>query len=418
MMKQTLIFLKSTLLVILLIACKKDNDPPTCSINYPHNNDTFSKGTTIVITGSADDSDGGIDEIKLYIDEVLVDSLSDKSFSHFLDTKYFSIGSHIIMAIAKDNKGNEANALCTFNIVSGVADLSIDSVISIFDTKALIKGHILNNGGTEILQKGFYYGESENLILNGSKIIVEEGNDEFSTYLIDLSPVTKYYVQSYAINEKGISFSKVINFTTKNIEGSTVQDYEGNIYKTVKIGEQWWMAENLKSTKYNNGDIIGTTSPPTLDISLKSSPKYQWAYNGDESNARIYGRLYTYYTIIDNRKVCPSGWHVPSDSEWTVLTTYLGGENVTGGKIKEIETTHWNSPNVGATNETGFTALPSGIRYSDGSFHRINEECYLWSSTSYNADDAWRMNLSYGMRDIGRATDYKEGGFSVRCIKD
>ena len=104
------------------------------------------------------------------------------------------------------------------------------------------------------------------------------------------------------------------------------------VYTTVTIGTQVWMAENLKTTKYSNGDSIGTTSPATLDISIESAPKYQWAYDGNESNVTTHGRLYTWYTVTDSRNVCPIGWHLPTDAEWSTLTTYLGGEGVAANK--------------------------------------------------------------------------------------
>jgi len=139
---------------------------------------------------------------------------------------------------------------------------------------------------------------------------------------------------------------------------ASVTDIDGNVYQTVSIGTQVWMKENLKVTRYRNGDIITPTNPATLDISGESAPKYQWAYNGDEGNVAVYGRLYTWYAATDLRNVCPSGWHLPTDTEWTTLTTFLGGFKVAGGKLKETGSAHWQSPSTGATNQSGFTALP------------------------------------------------------------
>jgi uncharacterized protein (TIGR02145 family) len=146
-----------------------------------------------------------------------------------------------------------------------------------------------------------------------------------------------------------------INQTPELDERDYIIDSRDNErYKTVKIGTQVWMAENLRTTKYRNGDFIGTTTPATLDISGESTPKYQWAYDGIESNVASYGRLYTWYAITDSRKVCPAGWHVPNSSEWNTLFAYLGGKRVAGGKMKETGSSHWLSPNTGATNETGW----------------------------------------------------------------
>ena len=196
-----------------------------------------------------------------------------------------------------------------------------------------------------------------------------------------------------------------------------VRDYDGNYYNTIKIGNQIWMADNLKTTHYANGDAIpdGTGAG---DISGETDPKYWFAYNDDLNNIYTYGRLYTWYTITDSRNVCPDGWHVPSDAEWTQLTDYLGGASVAGGKLKETGTTHWNSPNTGATNESGFTALPGGYRYYNGSFNFIGYYGFWWSSTENGATDAWRRDLYYNGAYFYRNNFNKKYGFSVRCVRD
>jgi uncharacterized protein (TIGR02145 family) len=201
-------------------------------------------------------------------------------------------------------------------------------------------------------------------------------------------------------------------------EGPTIQDIDSNVYKTVIIGTQVWMAENLKTTKYRNGDLIGTTSPATLNIYGESTPKYQWAYDGNESKVAIYGRLYTGYVVFDSRNVCPTGWHVPSDAEWTVLTDYLGGESVAGGKLKESGTTHWQSPNTGATNETGFTALPSGYRFDYGSYDAIGYVGSWWGSSEFSFTIACSRGVDYVNSSVFRDSGGERGGFAVRCVKD
>jgi len=195
------------------------------------------------------------------------------------------------------------------------------------------------------------------------------------------------------------------------VEYGTVVDIDGNSYKTVKIGSQEWMAENLKTTKYRNGDSIKTTIPSTLDLTNETSPKYQWAYGGIESNVATYGRLYTWYAVTDSRNVCPIGWHIPTDAEWTTLTNYLGGINVAGGKMKEIGTTHWETPNSGATNESGFTALPGGFRDWKGTFYYLGHSGLWWDSV----DAYWDIDFDYSYIDYWG--DLWNNGYSVRCIK-
>jgi uncharacterized protein (TIGR02145 family) len=201
------------------------------------------------------------------------------------------------------------------------------------------------------------------------------------------------------------------------VHAQTVKDIDGNVYNTVTIGTQVWMAENLKTIKYRNGDLIKTTSPATRDIRSESSPQYQWAYDGKESNVATYGRLYTWYAVTDSRGVCPIGWHVPTDAEWSTLTTFLGGEIVAYSKLKEAGEIHWIKYDTG-TNEIGFTALPGGLRNSSGPFYDIGSSCSWWSSTEYGTSDSWYRFMGYNFSSVYRYLYLKRNGFSVRCVKN
>ena len=203
-------------------------------------------------------------------------------------------------------------------------------------------------------------------------------------------------------------------------------DIDGNIYNTVTIGTQVWMAENLKTTKYNDGTAIPNI---TVDATWAAATTGAYCdYSNTPANSTTYGRLYNWYAVDNNaatkvasnggKNVCPTGWHVPTDAEWTTLTTYLGGESVAGGKLKETGTTHWASPNTGATNETGFTALPGGNRYYDGTYDDIGNYGYWWSSTEYSTTDAWYRYMYYNNTNVVRNNFDKQNGFSVRCVRD
>jgi uncharacterized protein (TIGR02145 family) len=201
--------------------------------------------------------------------------------------------------------------------------------------------------------------------------------------------------------------------------GTTVTDMGGNVYRTVTIGNQVWMAEDLRTTRYRNGDLIGTTHPATLDIRNESSPKYQWAYDGNEDNLAVYGRLYTWHAVADSRGIAPAGWHVPTEAEWAVLINRLGGESAAQGRLKEAGTSHWNSLNADATNESGFTALPGGNRDSNGSFLGIRDFTHWWTATAYDGSYAWRRALwkDSPMQSTGGWAD-KKMGWLVRCVRD
>jgi uncharacterized protein (TIGR02145 family) len=212
----------------------------------------------------------------------------------------------------------------------------------------------------------------------------------------------------------------IMLFSIDLIAQERVTDIDGNVYQTVTIGTQVWMKENLKVTKYRNGDSIGTTYPDTLDYFSESAPKYQWAYDGNDSIATIYGRLYTWYAITDSRNVCPNGWHVPTVAEWTTLINFLGGASIAHGKLKETGTTHWQSPNSDATNESGFTGLPGGSHWPEINFDYIRIGGHWWSATSANSYEAWRLMLNYqymGANTVLSSAD-KKIGWSVRCLRD
>jgi uncharacterized protein (TIGR02145 family) len=156
------------------------------------------------------------------------------------------------------------------------------------------------------------------------------------------------------------------NVHNPDLTYGSMTDQEGNVYKTIVIGTQEWMAENLNASIYRNGDAIATGLSDADWENTINTQQGAWAYyNNDASYACPYGKLYNWYACVDARQLCPVGWHVPTDAEWTVLTDYLGGESVAGGKMKTTGTSLWNSPNQGATNSSGFSAVPGGNRYLD-----------------------------------------------------
>ncbi len=196
-----------------------------------------------------------------------------------------------------------------------------------------------------------------------------------------------------------------------------VTDVDGNVYDVVTIGTQRWMKQNLNVTHYSNGNSI-STAPDPLYWSWMTVGAY-CNYNNDVSYSPTYGKLYNYYTTIDPRKLCPTNWHIPSVTEWTTLTNYLGGSNLAGGKLKEIGLAHWTTPNVGATNISGFTGLPGGYRSTNGGYGSLGGYGIWWSNTSTGNSTAWTWSLEY-YNTTANTTSYYEytRGFSVRCIKD
>jgi uncharacterized protein (TIGR02145 family) len=198
---------------------------------------------------------------------------------------------------------------------------------------------------------------------------------------------------------------------------NTVTDIDGNVYHTVTIGTQVWLAENLKTTRYNDGAPIPLVTDSTSWGNL-TTPGYCWYNNDAATYKNPYGALYNWYTV-NTGKLAPSGWHVPTDDEWTTLTTFLGGESVAGGKLKETGYIHWNNGNVGATNETGFTALPGGDRDYNGSFSRLGLYGTWQTSSLYGSTGkAWYLIMYGNQAGVNHNSSNRVNGYSVRCVMD
>jgi uncharacterized protein (TIGR02145 family) len=206
--------------------------------------------------------------------------------------------------------------------------------------------------------------------------------------------------------------------------GNGVTDIDGNFYPSIIINGQEWMQKNLAVSKYRNGDPIPTGLSNTTWQNTTSGAYA--IYDNVAANNTIYGKLYNWYAVNDSRGLCPTGWHVPSDAEWTTLINYLdpnqnpsatgAQSSVAGGKMKS--TTGWISPNTGATNESGFTGLPGGYRLSDGPYSSIGGFGYWWSSTEYDSSLAWYRDLTCYNSTVLRYASNKRLGFSVRCVRD
>ena len=202
------------------------------------------------------------------------------------------------------------------------------------------------------------------------------------------------------------------------ITGQTVTDIDGNIYNTLTIGTQTWMQENLKTTHFNNGIHIATT---TLPVFNDTNALYQWAYNDDTSNVNTYGRLYTWLVASGNNNVCPAGWKVPDNSDWDILSNFLGGEFIAGGKMKEIGTTHWLVSDSTVTNSSGFTALGSGRRGNPSGWSKLGASSFFWSSTPFGSRGYPRgfgYRLQSTNNSLVQSIAVGQNGSSIRCILD
>lgn len=295
------------------------------------------------------------------------------------------------------------------------------TIYDISSTTASSGGIVTNDGGAPVQSKGVVWSTSDSPTLENNKTLEGGGSGSFISTITLLSPATLYYLRAYATNSAGTGYGSQTSFTTfYNDQTGLVRDGEGNTYKTQVIGNQTWMTENLRATKFRNGTAIPLVTSP-LDWYYLVSPGY-CIYENNQNNRTDYGILYNWFAIDagqdGNRNICPTGWHVPTDSEWTILTTFLGGDSAAVGKLKETGLKHWKEGNNDATNETGFSALPGGVRDFDGTFYGLGYYGGWWSSTELVKGGALCRYLGYdgsGGFSWGR---FEQDGFSVRCIKN
>jgi uncharacterized protein (TIGR02145 family) len=220
------------------------------------------------------------------------------------------------------------------------------------------------------------------------------------------------FKKSYATPLSSLNGDSKKSTDTKSIASNYISE-------SVKIGSQIWSAENLNTDRFSNGDLIPQMKSASEWESAGKNQRPAWCYyNNDSKNGQKYGKLYNFYAVADPRGLCPVGWHVPSDGEWTTLANVLGGSDVAGGKMKEIGLAYWAGPNTGADNSSGFTGLPGGFRYF-GIYTDAGRYCYWWSDTQYSATIAYARQLNYHNSNVDRDYHYfKTYGLSVRCIKD
>jgi len=325
-----------------------------------------------------------------------------------------------IRAYATNSAGTSYGSDETFTTdPADLATLTTTAYSSLDVNSVVSGGNITDDGNGAITARGVCWSTSTSPTISDSKTTNGTGSGSFTSSVTGLDAGTTYYLRAYATNSAGTSYGAEITFNT------LVADYDGNKYHTVNIGTQMWTVENLTATHFNNGDVIPTTNSPGDDISGEASPVYQWpARNYDFIDISAeYGRMYTWYVATDSRNVCPTGWHVPSNTELEDMKTYLGGASVAGGKVKEAGETHWLAPNTGATNESGFTALPAGDRLpagGSGAFVNTYEYGYYWSATQNEFDTtlSWGQTLHNTDAVMEQSGYNPKSGISIRCIKN
>ncbi|MCF8370239.1 MAG: PKD domain-containing protein [Bacteroidales bacterium] len=455
------------------------NKNPTCEIASPAANQVFAKGIVIPIIVNATDDDGTIEEVQYQVDNVGVGSATSFPYEFNWNSGEGTLGSHTIIATSKDNNGGSASDEVTITLIEGSAPLAgfsatpqtgiIPINVKFTDEsqnnpvswlwdfgdgsasteqnpvhtysnagKYTVVLTVVNSYGTDSETKTEFieattgipvvnFSASDSIIIVGESVSFTDlstdspitwdwdfgdGNSSFEqnpTHVYDTVGI--YTVMLTANNSYGSGTETKTNFiTVESTDGHPCPEiptfeYEGQTYNTVKIGDQCWMKENLN---YET-----------------SSGSY--CYDDDPVNCETYGRLYIWNAIMNGESgsndvpsgvlgICPSGWHIPSDAEWDVIVNYLGGNNVAGGKMKEVGYEHWENPNEDADNSSGFTALPGGEKY--GTFNGLGSYGRWWSSTQFSPTQAWYRTMSGIWGGVYQDYTNKLKGFSLRCLKD
>jgi uncharacterized protein (TIGR02145 family) len=311
-----------------------------------------------------------------------------------------------------------------------VPSITTSEIILIKGTSATSGGTVTNEGSGTITSRGVCWSTSINPTIKGNKTSDGAGAGSFSSDITGLIGLTTYFVRAYATNSIGTGYGMTMSFTTTG-----VTDIDGNFYETVQIGTQDWMAENLKTTEFNDGSEIPNVTDDT-EWSDLSTAAFCWYQNDEVSYKNKYGALYNWYTV-QNGKLCPQGWRVPTDEEWTTLENYLSenGFNFDGsigfnGYAKALASdSGWNpSETIGAPgntdfpqkrNATGFSALPGGVRDANQRlFGAAGNYGIWWTSSEVNSATAWDRGVDYSLSTLGRVNVNKATGFSVRCLKE
>jgi uncharacterized protein (TIGR02145 family) len=428
-----ILFIGST---ICLTSCKKKPTPPVVTTTNVTDisQTTATTGGNVTSDGNAEVTSRGVcwntSENPTIANKKTSDGTGTGLFASSLtqlipNTKYY------VKAYANNSAGIGYGYQVSF--ITGqiiIATLTTTIVTSIASTTAVSGGNITSDGGGTITSRGVCWAIRANPTTTDSKTVDGPGTGNFTSNIRGLLPGTDYHLRAYATNSAGTAYGNDLTFTTEAVK--TLTDIDGNIYHYITIGNQIWMTENLKTTRYRNGDHI-PTGLSGVDWSGTTSGAYA-IYNNDNINNDTFGKLYNWYAVADSRHLCPTDWHEPSDAEWTILETYLTSNGYGfGGNGNDIAksmaaTSGWNESSIAGSvgndqannNNSGFTALPGGFIHSQGLFNYIGYIGFWWSSSEgeSGSNNAWSRYLQNNSSDLSNTQNIKHKGLSVRCIKD
>jgi uncharacterized protein (TIGR02145 family) len=333
---------------------------------------------------------------------------------------------YFVRAYATNSAGTGYGMAMSFTTeIEQLPVLTTTSISDLVASSATCGGNITNDGGASIIARGVCWSTSQNPNVTNNHTSDGTGTGIFTSSITGLIKGTTYFVRAFATNIAGTSYGQELSFIA-GILYDELSDIDGNVYKTLRIGTQTWMAENLRTTKYNDGTAIPLATDNTAWLNL-TTPAYCWYNNDSATYGPTYGALYNWYTV-NTGKLCPTGWHVPSDAEWKTLEIYLG----LGMTQEQADVLGWRGTDQGTqlkntsgwiwgngTNTSGFSALPGGGRYYyDGKFDGVGNKGVWWSSTKLEQGLACGRSLRYSEGNVLRFDGDMRLAYSVRCLRD
>ena len=410
--------------MVTLQGCKKSTVPELTTVGVTQiTTSSASSGGTIISDGGEEITEKGVCWSTAVNPTIADSKTSDGNGSANFTSNIVGLAeatSYYVRAYATNSVGTAYGNEVTFTTIQVTgAVLTTTAATNLTSTTATAGGNITNTGGATISARGVCWSTSQNPTIADSKTVSGTGEGIFTSSITGLTDGTIYYYRAFATNSFGTTYGEQLQFITP------VTDIEGNIYKTAKIGTQVWMAENLKTTRYNNDTQIPNITDNTEWKDLSTSA-YSWYMNDEAANKNSYGAIYNWYAVSSGT-LCPTGWRIPGDEDFITLEYFLGLPVAEGTQWewrgtdqgKQMKNTTGWAEGQNGTNSSGFSALPSGYRYyGNGTFAGIGLLGYWWTSSPADASTAYYRRLDGGNDGIYRASAPNSAGKSVRCVKN
>jgi len=423
LMKKIFIIFYFILLFAIFFGCTDQNQSPFIAINSPTQDTTIRAGTALLIIADAADVDGTVTEISFSVNDEIIQTVFEQPYQFSWLTENLPLGEYFLTITAIDDNNEQTSTTLVITIASFKASVVTDSIINVTQNSANISGKISDNGGAEVTEAGICWNSNPNPEISDNNVDAIIATDSFKIEIAGLESNKTYYARAYAINENGISYGNELSFKTNYELGNFTDIRDNKTYKTVKIGNNWWMAENLAYLPQLTVPSTGSNTEAYNYVYDQTSCGCMGKARANE-NYKMYGTLYNWTSA---KNICPEGWHLPTDEEWESLAVYISNDNLgyirTDGNWENVghhlkSTEHWGNDGNGINNY-GFSVLPGGLRDASAKeFLAKTYEGYFWAATVTDGEKAVARMVNSNNSVFQRSAFLKGSGFSVRCVKD